>query len=676
VNFKKVIGTVLGVMVIVAILVAAFPASRAWAQTGIERVKALYVERLDAYSNSSVYSAVSSRQDGTGKVYSGRNATDEIFSVNSSGDVVGAGDYTVGDDLGVVGSITADDVAVGGGYGATGCTLANTGALSCNDAIIAGGGYADTGCTLSAAGVLQCAGAATTDGALTAASGVFGGGFGATGCTLSATGALSCNDEVIVGGGAGDSGCTLSAAGALNCDSTGAFTGDLNGKANTTFGNGYAGTGATMSNLGVLQTKGAITSAGLVTADSVEIGGGHGATGCTISNLGGIECDAAVIGLAGVTVGDGYAGTGAQTSAAGVLQTKGAITTDSSITADSGVFGGGFGATGCTITNGGIMSCDDEVLVGGGYGFTGATLDENGNVSLDGTLTVDGTSDFQGVIGDSGGNLTINDSVDITGNADVTVVGDTTGGNARAKPEFIGLPRITIRGLGGGTNGGAAGKTARLDDDSPAGEFAAHDADTTVTTDNVYYREGSNSLKIEFSAAADAGDGAHDGGLNLDWTDDESVGMWMLCTTAGALNDITMELTDATGNSLIAFPAYTRVGAWDWIDLTTQITAVGNGNKDAITDISIELTAAGAVRAAAVPFSCYFDAMYKWDSTEEDALGIAVLRDGVLGIVGTTAGTNLVEYTDYFVHEEAGVDFVVWITDQSAALGLVAMVAY
>ncbi len=75
-----------------------------------------------------------------------------------------------------------------------------------------GGGYGDTGCTLSAAGVLQCNGATTTDGALTAGSAVIGGGYGSTGCTLSAAGVLQCNGAATIDGALTNNGFAFSGA--------------------------------------------------------------------------------------------------------------------------------------------------------------------------------------------------------------------------------------------------------------------------------------------------------------------------------------------------------------------------------------------------------------------------------------------------------------------------------
>ena len=260
------------------------------------------------------------------------------------------------------------------------------------------------------------------------------------------------------------------------------------------------------------------------------------------------------------------------------------------------------------------------------------------------------------------------------GQADITIPAVTDGGNAGAKNEFIGLPRIKLVGLGSGTNGAAAGKTLALMDDTPDGEWAAHDADTTVTASTTIYKLGAKSLGVLFTTDAEAGDGAHDG-VSYDFSGDESVGLYMYCNGTWSSGNIVLDLTDDGGNHAIDFPAYATANTWQWVDLTTGITALANGDKDVITDISIELSAAGAAVAAGRATQCYFDAAYKWDSTEEEALGVAILRDGVLGVINAVTGASLVEGTDYFIHEESGNDFIVWITDQSAAVAF-ALVAY
>ena len=297
-----------------------------------------------------------------------------------------------------------------------------------------------------------------------------------------------------------------------------------------------------------------------------------------------------------------------------------------------------------------------SAVVGGGYGSTGATVAATGNISTNGTLVVDGTSTLTGAV---------------TTASDVRVDPLANGNNAGAKNEFIGLPRIKLVGLAGGTNGAAAGKTVSLMDDTPDGEWSAHDAETTVTADETYYRVGTKSLGVLFGASAVAGNGAHDA-VTLDFSADESMGMWVMCDSTLTAGDLVVDLTDDGGAQTIDFPAIATANAWQWAEFALP---AADGDKDVITDISIELSAAGAAVVSGGAVQCYFDGAWKWDSTEEDALGVAIQRDGVLGVINTTTGAALAEGTDYFVHEETGNDFVVWVTDQSGAT-LMSLVAY
>lgn len=299
-----------------------------------------------------------------------------------------------------------------------------------------------------------------------------------------------------------------------------------------------------------------------------------------------------------------------------------------------------------------------SAVIGGGYGSTGATISTAGAISANGALVVDGTSTLTGAV--------------TVGQADVTIPAVTNGGNAGVKNEFIGLPRIKLAGLGSATNGAASGKTVALMDDTPTGEWVAHDAETTVTANTTYYRAGTTSLGVLFGTGAVAGNGAHDG-VTHDYSADESVGMWVMCDTALTAGDLVFTMTDDGGAQSVNFPAYASSNVWTWAEL--DISGIADSDKNVVTDVSIALSSAGALVVAGGAVQCYFDGAYKWDSTEEDSLGVSVLRDGVLGVVNTTTGASLAEYTDYFVHEQTGNDAVVWITDQSAATPVV-LVAY
>ena len=82
----------------------------------------------------------------------------------------------------------------GGGYGSTGATISDSGALQLNASLTVdtsatfGGGYGSTGATISAAGALQLNSGLTVDDAAT-----FGGGYGSTGVTISNAGAIQAN---------------------------------------------------------------------------------------------------------------------------------------------------------------------------------------------------------------------------------------------------------------------------------------------------------------------------------------------------------------------------------------------------------------------------------------------------------------------------------------------------
>ena len=294
----------------------------------------------------------------------------------------------------------------------------------------------------------------------------------------------------------------------------------------------------------------------------------------------------------------------------------------------------------------------------------GGAFDANSTGDFADTLTLSKGSGNALVVS-SGGSVSV-------ASGDVTVSGDSTNGNAGTRNEFVGLPRIRMKGLDQGTNGAVGGKTVDLDDDTPSGEFVATDADVVCSDDSTYYQEGSNSLQAAFSTDADAGDGCHDAVAALDFSDDESLGFWFYADTTLTAGDVIVDLTDDGGAQTIDLPAYATADTWVWVELSLP---GANADKDSISDISFELSAAGAAVAGASAFNVYIDAVYKWDATEEEALGAAILDHGVLGVVDTENGDDLVMYTEYFVHYESGNDFIVWITDESAS-DIVVLYAY
>ena len=86
--------------------------------------------------------------------------------------------------------------------------------------------------------------------------------------------------------------------------------------------------------------------------------------------------------------------------------------------------------------------------------------------------------------------------------------------------------------------------------------------------------------------------------------------------------------------------------------------------------------------AAKGAMNTYFDGGWKWDATEELALGVDLVDSpgavrSVLTLTKANTGTHdfvaLVEDTGFFIHRESGNDFLVTITDQStkSAIALV-----
>jgi len=309
------------------------------------------------------------------------------------------------------------------------------------------------------------------------------------------------------------------------------------------------------------------------------------------------------------------------------------------VTIDGGMLNVGGGS--CSVADG-----DNDVCIA-------AVLEVDGELELDGALDADSTADFAGTV---------------AFNADITVVSDATGGNLGAKTELIGLPRIKLLGLGGGTNPGS--QTIALFDDTPDGEFAPVTGTVVESLSTTVVKYGTNSYKMAWDASAVATDGVIDAalGANAAWDDMESFGVLVQSDTAWASGDLTLVLTDDGGARTYDIPAITETGKWVWLEVDISV-----GDLSSISDVAILMSAAG--EAALGAFNMYIDIAYVWDSADEETLSLALQQDGVLGIVDPADGTNLVELTDYIVHYESGSDFIVWISDQSAAFPM-ALLAY
>ena len=360
------------------------------------------------------------------------------------------------DIAGITGDAQATETAIKVGNGWDfGADLGDGGLTTTGQAII-GGGYGSTGATISAAGVGQLNGALTVDGTLTAADIAVGGGYGSTGCTGSSAGALSCDGLLTGALGATVTGATVS----LNASSdfgvnlaTGTSTGAV------AIGGG-SGTVAINSTVWDISTAGAVTGLGDVTfatglTGGADIGaasaaadtagqatdvlgqaGGAASTGLVGQNGGSVTItagagsakdgvgandgdggDIVLLGGAkgGATAGtevDGIVRVGSPTvgstkatnvlAVGGAFEVDGATRLDGTLAANSSsTFGGGYGATGCAISDAGVLQCNgaattdgaltaDSAAIGGGYGASGCSISNAGVLQCDGNATLAG----------------------------------------------------------------------------------------------------------------------------------------------------------------------------------------------------------------------------------------------------------------------------------------------
>jgi len=336
----------------------------------------------------------------------------------------------------------------------------------------------------------------------------------------------------------------------------------------------------------------------------------------------------------------------------------------------------GVGVTINVGSSGGLNVSGGVTNIGGGSPVDAAG---DNDLYITADLEVDGAGYFDGAV-DMDSTLDVAGAVALA--SDVTLATDATGGNALAKNEFIGLPRIKNVGIGTMANGTTNTVITDIgDSETPATDWTAIDGDVVMSNDGTYYRQGSASLKASITVTATAGDGCTNPLANgdQDWSDDEAVGMWIRTDTAFDADDLVLQITDNGTDETITFPAVATTDVWSWIEL--NISGVANGDKDVITDLSIELNTGSDL--IGVASNIYFDFIVKWDVGEEETLGVEIPYDGVLSltVIDATSSAascaNITEYTDYFVHYQTGNDAIVIITDQSDAdkVGL-ALVAY
>lgn len=280
------------------------------------------------------------------------------------------------------------------------------------------------------------------------------------------------------------------------------------------------------------------------------------------------------------------------------------------------------------------------------------TVDASGTQLIDGRLTF--VLDYQ------------NDTVFLTAsNGSWHVLGTSGSG------------RQTLVSAASLTNGTATAKTQSLMDDTPAAEFSALTlvgAQPTITQ-STKARKGSNSLKLAFANAASANDGVQWTAFSaVDWTTAESVGFWVYSTKALTAGDVMLKTVDSTVESAFSFGAVSA-DTWTWVEL--DISSLATTNGDAVTNYKVYLSTAGAALGA---FDLYLDGAWKWDNTEEVALGVDLLDrqksvENVFTLTTANTGTHdfvsLTEDTDFFVASRSGNDSLVTISDQSGKSALI-----
>jgi hypothetical protein len=316
----------------------------------------------------------------------------------------------------------------------------------------------------------------------------------------------------------------------------------------------------------------------------------------------------------------------------------------------------------------------------------GGSLTAGGNMSVGGTVTADGvfaadagitvdTTAF--TVADTTGNVATAGTLATGGAAtvgtDLTLTPAAGNGNGALKSELTGLPRIKFAGVGAGTN--AALSVVYLDD-SPTGECAPVGAAVSEAEGSVsgIFKFGASSYASTFTAAAVENDGFLCTIGSTDFETVENFGLWLYPTVTVASGDLQLVTTDDTNVVKFSLGAMTA-NTWNWVE--ADITTLAAGTGDAVTGIGVTLTAQGVLAAGTGgAWSLYTDHGVKWLTADSDTLGVAVIQDGVLSVANTTAGVTLTEWTDYFVRYISGNDAIVYMTNQSGATSVVALVAY
>ena len=164
----------------------------------------------------------------------------------------------------------------------------------------------------------------------------------------------------------------------------------------------------------------------------------------------------------------GYGTTGVTISSGGNISANGNLIIDGTSTLTSEVqIGGGYGSTGITLTDTGNISADgsltvgsfyaDEIFIGGGYGDTGVTITSTGAISADGGVFADAFYSKTG-----GSAIDFNDNIDldgtftasgaISGAGSLTIDGNITLTDAASGTVTINATTINLANIAAGTD--------------------------------------------------------------------------------------------------------------------------------------------------------------------------------------------------------------------------------
>ncbi len=303
-----------------------------------------------------------------------------------------------------LGSASTGDILLGGGVGATGCTITNSnGNFACtgtiNSATISGGNFSGgtvSGGTLSAG---SFTGGSVSGGSLTATTvntlivgaNAIATAAGNLSVDANTTGTISLGSgstgDILLGGGSAATGCTVT-----NVNGNFACTGTINGA--TISGGTVSGGSLTGGSVSAGTFSGGTVSGGSLTATTVN---GLNVSGTALS---------VVAAATGLTVDAGTTGN----------------VSIGSISSGNILFGGGQGSTGCTVNNGnGNFSCDGTInnaTISGGTFSGGSVTGGSLTATAVNTLLVGANA-----IATAAGNL----SVDANGTGTVNIGNLSTG---------------------------------------------------------------------------------------------------------------------------------------------------------------------------------------------------------------------------------------------------------